>query len=111
MPVLYVDQFCRTIQIKKPRLAALFGRTAMAAHVRRKLQQQYDRPVAEFLGLYANRLRRWMEQSIQALRNAFNAYADIYRAQFLPAPPSTDSPDKQALQRDLQTLRDWTAPL
>jgi len=52
-----------------------------------------------------------MEQSIQALRNAFNAYADIYRAQFLPAPPSTDSPDKQALQHDLQTLSDWTAPL
>ncbi|MBX6326834.1 MAG: hypothetical protein IRY93_12455, partial [Chthoniobacterales bacterium] len=108
MPMLDVDEFCRAIQIKKPRLAALFGRTAMAAHVRRKLQQQYDRPVAEFLGLYANRLRRWMEQSIQALRNAFNAYADMYRAQFLPVPAGADLPDKQALQRDLQTLRHWT---
>jgi len=54
----------------------------MASKIRRQLDEQYDRALLEFLSLYANRLRRWMERSINGLRNAFNAFADIYRANF-----------------------------
>jgi hypothetical protein len=40
----------------------------------------------EFLSLYANRLRRWMDQSINALRDAFTEFADMHRAHFEVAP-------------------------
>jgi hypothetical protein len=59
---------------------SLLGKAMLASHVRRKLESKYDRLLLGFLSLYANRLRRWMEQSIGALRNAFNAFADMYRA-------------------------------
>jgi len=61
---------------------SLLGKAVLASHVRRKLEQQYDRTLLEFLSLYANRLRHWMEQSIKGLRDAFNAFADIYRVNF-----------------------------
>src|SRR5262249_21235084 len=68
-----------------------------------------DRAVLEFLSLYANRLRRWMEQSIAALRDAFNAFADMYRARFEFAPAAAPVADSSAVVRDLQDLRDWNA--
>ena len=76
--------------------------------MRRKLESEYDRALLEFLSLYANRLRRWMEQSINALRKAFTAFADMYRVHLEAAPAST-SVDMSAVQSDLQILRDWQA--
>ncbi len=80
----------------------------LAAHVRRNLESEYDRALLDFLSRYANRLRRWMEQSINALRNAFTAFADMYRVHLEAAPAST-SADMSAVQNDLQILRDWQA--
>jgi hypothetical protein len=47
-----------------------------------------------------------MEQSINALRNAFAAFADMYRVHFEGAPDS-GSADMPAIQSDLRILRDW----
>ena len=84
----------------------LLGKGAVASNVQRQLEQQYDRALLEFLSLYANRLRRWMEQSIAALRNAFNAFADMYRAHFESAPAAARA-DSSAVEHDLQILREW----
>ena len=62
----------------------------------------------DFLSLYANRLRRWMEQSINALRNAFAAFADIHRAHFEAGPASAVS-DPSTVQNDLRILLEWEA--
>ena len=75
MPMLDVNEISQKIVVEKPRLLSLLGKGALASLVRRKLETEYDRALLEFLSLYANRLRRWMEQSINALRNAFNAFA------------------------------------
>ena len=75
-----VNEISRIIVIEKPRILSLLGRSILVSHVRPKLATVYDRALLEFLSLYANRLRRWMEQSINALRNAFNPFADIHRA-------------------------------
>jgi len=72
------------------------------------LENEYDRALLEFLSLYANRLRRWMEQSISALHTAFAASADMHRAQFEIA-PTPGSPDISAVQNDLRILREWEA--
>ena len=77
----------------------------LAAHVRRRLESEYDRALLDFLSLYANRLRRWMEQSINALRNAFAAFADMHRAHFEAA--SADVSDTSVVQNDLRILREW----
>ena len=58
----------------------------------------------EFLSLYANRLRRWMEQSINALRNAFNECSDMHRAHFEAAPAASDGSE---IQKDLRILSQW----
>ena len=104
-----VHEISNTIVIEKPAMISLLGKSVMASHVRRKLEQQYDRTLLEFLSLYANRLRRWMEQSINALRNAFNAFADMYRAYFDAAPTAAGLSDKSAMQNDLWVLREWGA--
>jgi GTP-binding protein EngB required for normal cell division len=107
MPMLDVSEISRTIVIEKPRMLLLLGKGAVASNIRRQLDQQYDRALLEFLSLYANRLRRWMEQSINALRNAFNAFADMYRANFEPAPAAAISADSSVVENDLQILREW----
>ncbi len=107
MPMLDVHEISRTIVIEKPRMLLLLGQGAVASKIRRQLDQQYDRALLEFLSLYANRLRRWMEQSVNALRNAFNAFADIYRAHFDAAPVAAGLSEESAIENDLRILREW----
>jgi GTPase Era involved in 16S rRNA processing len=109
MPMLDVSEISKTIVVEKPAVMSLFGKGVLASHVQRKLEQQYDRALLEFLSLYANRLRRWMEQSINALRNAFNAFADMYRVHFEAGPATAGLSDKSAIQSDLQILCGWGA--
>src|SRR5438876_6658265 len=106
MPMVDVGEISQKTVIEKPRLLSFLGKGVLASHIRRKLETEYDRTLLEFLSLYANRLRRWMEQSINALRNAFNAFADMHRAHF-EATPASALPDASAIQNDLRILRDW----
>ena len=48
-----------------------------------------------------------MEQSIAALRNAFNAFADMYRAHFDAVPVASGVSEDSAIQDDLRILREW----
>jgi GTP-binding protein EngB required for normal cell division len=108
MPTLDASEISKKVVIEKPAVISLLGKGMLASHVRRKLENEYDRPLLDFLSLYANRLRRWMEQSINALRYAFAASADMYRVRLEAAPAST-SADMSAAQSDLQILCDWQA--
>ena len=107
MPIMDLNQVSQMIAIEKPRMISLIGKSVMASHVRRKLETEYDRALLEFLSLYANRLRRWMEQSINALRNAFAAFADMHRAHFEAPPVVAGATDPSAIQNDLRLLRQW----
>ena len=106
MPMVDVNEISKQVVIAKPAVLSLFGKTMLTSHVTRKLESECDRALLEFLSLYANRLRRWMEQSINALRNAFSEFADMYRVHFEAglAPGSSDIP---AFQNDLRILREW----
>jgi hypothetical protein len=104
MPMLDVNEISQKIAIEKPRMLSLLGKSVLASKVRRKLESEYDRPLVEFLSLYANRQRRWMEQSINALRNAFNEFSAIHRAHFEVAPPASDISE---IQKDHWILREW----
>ena len=108
MPTLDASEISKKVLMEKPAVVSLFGKGMLASHVRRRLENEYDRTLLEFLSLYANRLRRWMEQSISALRTAFAASADMHRAQFENA-PAPGSPDISAVQNDLRILREWEA--
>jgi len=102
--MLDVNEISQKIVIEKPRILSLLGKNVLASQVRRKLESEYDRALLEFLSLYANRLRRWMEQSINALRNAFNEFSDIHRTHFEGAPTPSDTSE---IQKDLWILREW----
>src|SRR5260370_36962709 len=106
MPMMDVNEIPQKITVEKPRVLSLLGKGMLASHVQRKLETEYDRALLEFLSLFANRLRRWMEQSINALRNAFTEFADMYRAHFEVAPAPRLS-HMSALQNDLRVLGEW----
>jgi GTPase Era involved in 16S rRNA processing len=106
MPMVNVTEISQKVVVEKPRVLSLLGKGILTSHVQRKLETQYDRALLEFLSLYANRLRRWMEQSINALRNAFSEFADMHRAHFEVAPAPGLS-DISVLQNDLRVLRGW----
>jgi GTP-binding protein EngB required for normal cell division len=106
MPALEVSEISKQIQIEKPAVLSLLGRSALRAHVRRRLENEFDRLLFDFLNLHANRLRRWMEQSIQAMRSAFAANADLQRARFGGAPLDAAG-DPAGVRSDLRLLRDW----
>ena len=107
MPMMDVNEISQKIVVEKPRVLSLLGKGMLASHIRRKLETKYDRALLEFLSLYANRLRRWMEQSINGLRNAFNAFADLHRAHFEAAPFAGGFAEPSTIQNDLRILRDW----
>ena len=106
MPMIDVNEISQKIVIEKPGVFSLLGKGMLTSHVQRKLEAKYDRTLLEFLSLYANRLRRWMEQSINALRNGFTEFADMHRAHFEVA-PAPGLPDMSAFQSDLRVLREW----
>jgi GTPase Era involved in 16S rRNA processing len=106
MPMMDVNEICQKIIVGKPRVLSLFGKGILTSHIQRKLETEYDRALLDFLSLYANRLRRWMEQSVNALRNAFTEFADMHRAHFEVAPP-TGLCDISAIENDLRILREW----
>jgi GTPase Era involved in 16S rRNA processing len=106
MPMMDVNEISKRIMVEKPRVLSWLGKGMLTSHVQRKLETEYDRALLEFLSLYANRLRRWMEQSINALRNAFTEFADMHRAHFEVAPAPGLS-DISALQNDLRVLGEW----
>jgi hypothetical protein len=106
VPMLDVNEISKQIVIEKPATLSLLGEGMVASHARRKLESEYDRALLEFLSLYANRLRRWMEQSINALRNRFAAFADMYRVHLEGTPVSAFA-EMSAVQTHLQILRDW----
>ncbi len=108
MPMIDVKEISQTIVIEKPRLISLLGKGALASHIQRKLEGTFDRALLEFLSLYANRLRRWMEQSINELRNAFTACADMHRAHFEAAATGLPSQDSSTIENDLRVLQTWT---
>ena len=105
--MLDVNEICQDIVVERPRMLSLLGKSALTWHVQRKLQAEYDRALLEFLSLYANRLRRWMEQSINTLRNAFAAFAEMHRARFEAAPAGVVPADTSADENDLRILREW----
>lgn len=107
MPAVDVTEFSKQIQIEKPVVVSLLGKSALVAHVRRKLENENDSALFDFLNLYANRLRRWMEQSIKSMRTAFTATADLQRAQS-DAAQFANPADDTTLETDLRLLQNWS---
>lgn len=105
MPPLDANAIAGQVQIEKPAVISLLGKTALAAHVRRKLEGEFDHKLFEFLSVYANRLRHWMEQSLKIMRAAYTVRADLQRAQI--ATDTAASGDSSSLRRDLQLLEEW----
>jgi GTP-binding protein EngB required for normal cell division len=106
MPALDTGEISKKITVEKPTIVSLLGKTALVSHVRRKINDEHERELLEFLSFYANRLRRWMQQSIEAMRTAFAASADMQRMQF-GSSQSVASEDRSAIENDVRILQDW----
>src|SRR5437667_676749 len=53
MPMTDVNEISKQIAIGKPAVLSLFGKGVLTSYVRRKLDNEYDRMLLEFLSLYA----------------------------------------------------------
>jgi hypothetical protein len=106
LPAIDTNELSKKVAMEKPVIVSLLGKSALTAHARRKLELECDRGLLEFLSFYANRLRRWMQQTIETMRSAFAANADVHRAQFA-GEQSIPPEDRSAIEEDAQTLREW----
>jgi hypothetical protein len=64
----------------------------------------FPKPSTRWQMQVRHRLRRWMEQSINVLRNAFGAFSDMHCAHFEAAPAASDATE---IEEDLRILREW----
>lgn len=86
-------------------MLAFLGKIALTLCVRRQLEKQLAHTLTELLKFYTKRLRKWMEQMLGAMRNAFSAARDVYRAKLASA--DTPSWNASEIERDLQMLQKW----
>jgi GTP-binding protein EngB required for normal cell division len=105
LPTFDSTELTHNISLQRPGLLSFFGTTALTPYVRRQLEKQSDHKLTEFLSLYANRLRKWMEQMLIAMHDAFTAASDSYRDQLGPADAPT--PNTSEMERDLRILENW----
>lgn len=106
LPPLDAAPIANLIKINKPVVLTLFGKTALTGYVRRKLGTKVEQNLFEFLSGYSNRLRRWAEQSIKELREAYDARTGLRRA-LLTASGTVNPVSQQALHDDLEILQHW----
>jgi GTP-binding protein EngB required for normal cell division len=103
MPVFHMNR--ETLEERKPKLASLFGRSALARQA--ILEMEEFRPALDVaLSSYASLLRGWTDSSLRHIEDQFNVFADRYRAQLNRALGTTSSQhiDLQSLHDDIGSL-------
>lgn len=105
LPAFDASEITRKINLPRPTMLSFLGAGALVPYVRRRLEKQLDRALTEFLSLYANRLRKWMEQMLFTVRSAFAVAADTHRGQFQSREAA--STDATATESDLRILQTW----
>ena len=105
LPAFEGSELTRHIEIERPAMLSLLGKTALTPYVRRQLEKQLEHTLTEFLTFYANRLRKWMEQMLVAMHDAFEVACDAHRAKF--SPPDMPAWNASEMERDLQILQNW----
>jgi GTP-binding protein EngB required for normal cell division len=111
IPTLVLSELGGPIQ--RP-FARFFGKRAECSTVRRELERRVLPQLTDVLSRHANQLDEWRRQSIEELRTAFNARADLYRVKVQPsvapwrgAEGGTDNMIEQDLKvLDAQSARD-----
>jgi hypothetical protein len=93
------------IQIRRDFLRFL-GKSATAARVRRKFEQQIGQRVSEGLRSYGRMLEAWSRRTLSQLHQHFDAYGDGYRAQLerLAGGSRASSEESEVLRQELMSL-------
>jgi len=88
----------------------LLGASVARARVRSSLRDSIGVELKQALHLYGSALSQWSNHFVSRMVLLINSHAEAYRVQLHRiAGTSTDHIDMSQLERDLATLRAWTA--
>lgn len=105
LPIMDSAPIAARLTLRKPPLLPLFGRRALRRFVESKMSKQLNGLVSDFFNLVGKRLERWHSDALGELRNAFDARAGIYHAQFEQLPSLTIG--ESDIQKDHDILKKW----
>jgi GTP-binding protein EngB required for normal cell division len=99
-----------SVNLRRPAILSLLGRSALRRHIQTKLQEQISSPLHDLLGVYGRHLTEWAKESFAELERAFSASAGIFSAQlarYQPATPGEAAPGADGLPKDILLLEQW----
>jgi GTP-binding protein EngB required for normal cell division len=105
LPIMDSSPLAAELALRKPPLLPLLGHRVLQRFTESKMTEQLDDSLAGFLNLAGKRLEQWHKDALAELRDAFDARAGIYRAQFEQL--SGAIADESDIQKDLDVLKKW----
>jgi len=106
LPLVDAAPVARVVNLKRPFLLTALGKTFLRKHIRRQLEAQTAEALPDFLSLAKKGLHQWQHNKLAELAEAFNASAEIYRAQFEQL--SSAPMGAVGIQKDLDFLKTWS---
>ena len=107
LPILDSSPLAARLTLRKPPLLSLLGQRALRRFAESKMSGQLEDSLSEFFNLAGKRLEQWHKDALAELREAFDARAGVYRAQFEQSSGATVG--ESEIQNDLDMLKRWGA--
>jgi len=104
MPPLDPASVAQKLQAKRPALTIVPSLLLVKWQLHRKLRRQVLLDLTGFLDLYATQVRNWLRESVDALKKAYEAAADLYRIQ-LQNGEIPGAQDRLQMSADLDRLK------
>jgi GTP-binding protein EngB required for normal cell division len=108
LPLADASGLAGKVNLRRPAVLSVFGRTALRHHIRTRLRERVGAEVHAFLDVYSQRLTQWAKRSFAELEAVFTATAGIFRMQLARCrPPSPEDVSNDGLQKHILLLERW----
>lgn len=105
LPMIDPNSVSRSVALRTPMFATVFGKAVLRSYIRRQLRQQLTSYLPDFLDLAGKTLHQWYQNKLRELAKAFGARAGIYQAQFEQL--SGVAVGDLDIQKELDVLKKW----
>ena len=105
LPIMDSSPLGARLTLRRPQLLSLLGRRVLRRFAESKMSAQLADSLSEFFNLAGKRLEQWHNDALAELRDAFDARAGVYHAQFEQSFGATMA--ESDIQKDLDVLKKW----
>jgi GTPase Era involved in 16S rRNA processing len=88
-------------------LLRTFGKTLLTHRVRSQIREQTSAALVGATRLYSKRILLWLREILGKMSESFTGRADIYRSENAPTMGDSFNGERQVLEEDVRTLREW----